>query len=196
MRPRGDFLGDYSVYSYSGIGITEQYRISIPKRTDFVLFWKQNRAIVTKNEGDETEEFLVRHFLAKRRAKIAKRTRLYSILTIYSVYSAIGSRTDGIPFHSFRNHNRSQKNTITTNSVYSHSGIVPKAERALCVSSCFEEHLAVVTKLQHRASEIWHASVRTSDTRKDYAPRQRVQENRVSMVQVFAVPASEVEFLW
>ena len=47
----------------------------------------------------------------------------------YSVNS-IGSRFAGILFHSFRNQNRSQKNTITVNSVYSHSGIVPK-EHAL-----------------------------------------------------------------
>ena len=48
----------------------------------------------------------------------------------YSVNYAIGSgRIDGILFRSFRNQNRSQKNTITANSVYSHSGIVPK-ERA------------------------------------------------------------------
>ena len=44
--------------------------------------------------------------------------------SVYSVNSAIGSRIDGILFRSFWNQNRSQKNTITTNSVYSHSGTV------------------------------------------------------------------------
>ena len=52
------------------------------------------------------------------------RTNSYSV---HSVNSAIGSgRIDGILFRSFQNQNRSQKNTITTNPVYSHSGIVPK----------------------------------------------------------------------
>ena len=46
--------------------------------------------------------------------------------SIYSVNSAIGSRTDGILFCSFQNQNRSQKNTVTMNFVYPHSGIVPK----------------------------------------------------------------------
>ena len=50
--------------------------------------------------------------------------------TIPSINSAIRSRIDGILFRSFQNQNRSQKNTITTNSVYSYSRIVPK-ERAL-----------------------------------------------------------------
>ena len=48
----------------------------------------------------------------------------------YSVNSAVGSRIDAILFRSFQNQNRSQKNTITVYSVYSHSGIVPK-EHAL-----------------------------------------------------------------
>ena len=75
----------------------------------------------------------MRNSPAKRLAKIAKehdyqlfclfRTNRYSV---YSINSAIGSRIDGILFRSFQNQNRSQKNTITVNSVYSHSGIVPK----------------------------------------------------------------------
>ena len=48
----------------------------------------------------------------------------------HSVHSAIGSRMNRIVFRSFRKRNRSQKNTNTTYSVYSYSGIVPK-ERAL-----------------------------------------------------------------
>ena len=60
--------------------------------------------------------------------KDAKIARLFCLFWInrYSVYpvnSAIGSGFDGILFRSFRNQNRSQKNTITVNSVYSHSGI-------------------------------------------------------------------------
>ena len=43
----------------------------------------------------------------------------------YSVNSS-GSRIYGTHCLSFRNKNRSQKNTITANSVYSHSGTVPK----------------------------------------------------------------------
>ena len=50
--------------------------------------------------------------------------------SVYSVNSAIRSKIDRILFCSFRNQNRSQKNSITANSVYSHSGIAPK-ERAL-----------------------------------------------------------------
>ena len=42
------------------------------------------------------------------------------------VNSAIESRIDGLLFRSFWNQNRSQKNTITVNSVYSYSGLVPK----------------------------------------------------------------------
>ena len=54
--------------------------------------------------------------------------RLYCLFRTnrYSVNSAIGSRFDGILFCSFWNQNGSQKNTITVNSVYSHSRIVPK----------------------------------------------------------------------
>ena len=54
--------------------------------------------------------------------------------SVYSVNSAVVSRIDGILFCSFRNKNRFQKNTITANSVYSNSGIVPK-EHALIVSA-------------------------------------------------------------
>ena len=54
--------------------------------------------------------------------------------SVYSVNSAVGSRIDGILFCSFWNKNRFQKNTITANSVYSNSGIVPK-EHALIVSA-------------------------------------------------------------
>ena len=50
--------------------------------------------------------------------------------SVFSVNSAIRSRIDRILFHSFHNQNRSPKNSITANSVYSHSGIAPK-ERAL-----------------------------------------------------------------
>ena len=55
--------------------------------------------------------------------------------TGYSVYSEqtvilcipsiLLSEMDGLLFRLFRNQNRSQKNTITVNSVYSNSGIVP-----------------------------------------------------------------------
>ena len=48
---------------------------------------------------------------------------------------------------SFRNQNRSQKNTITTNSVYSHSGIVP-IERACTITFVTE---SVVKTIQGRA---------------------------------------------
>ena len=70
---------------------------------------------------------MVRNFPAKRRTKVAKRTRLSTTLFFflrtnrYSVYFYWNTN-----HHSFRIRNRSQKNTITVNSVYSHSGIVPK----------------------------------------------------------------------
>ena len=76
-------------------------------------------------------------FPPKDRRKLPKEhdCRLFCLLrtnrhSLYSVTSAIGSRIDGILFGSFRNKKRSQKNTITVNPVYSHSGIVPK-ERTL-----------------------------------------------------------------
>ena len=51
-------------------GNNRTYRISIPKRTDFVLFWKQN-CWRDKNGGDETEEVWVHNFPAKRRRLLA-----------------------------------------------------------------------------------------------------------------------------
>ena len=66
--------------------------------------------------------------------KFPKRTRILSIPnkphSFHSVHSAIGSRMNGMIFHSFRKRNSSQKNTYTVYSEYSFSGIVPK-ERAL-----------------------------------------------------------------
>ena len=50
--------------------------------------------------------------------------------SVHSVYSAIGSRMNGIAFRSFRKRNMFQKNAITVYSEHSYSGIVPK-ERAL-----------------------------------------------------------------
>ena len=75
------------------------YRISMPKRTHFVLFWKQNGwrgksgyAIFPPKDG--------------RKLPKEQDYRLFCL------------------FRSFQNQNRSQKNTITVNSMYSHSGIV------------------------------------------------------------------------
>ena len=101
-----------------------------PKEQTF--FGKQN-SWCDKNQGDETGYTI---FLPKDRRKLPKEhnywlfclfwTNRYSI---YSVNSAIGSRIDGIIFRSFQKQKRSQKNTITGNSVYSQLRIVPK-ERA------------------------------------------------------------------
>ena len=98
-----------------------------PKEQTF--FGKQN-SWCDKNQGDETGYAI---FLPKDRWKLPKEhdywlfclfwTNHYSI---YSVNSAIGSRIDGIIFRSFQKQKRSQKNTITANSMYSQFRIVPK----------------------------------------------------------------------
>ena len=76
-------------------------------------------------------------FLDRRNLVRISQKNTYNILSIpskphsfHSVHSAIGSRMNGMIFHSFRKRNSSQKNTDTVYSEYSYSGIVPK-ERAL-----------------------------------------------------------------
>ena len=127
-------LWDYSVDSYSGIRIIEHTEYQFPKEQTFCA----NRiADVTKIKATRPRKFgSVRNILAERQTKIAKQHdhRLFCVFRTnrYSVNSAIGSETDRILFRSFRNQKRSQKNTVTVYSVYSHSRIVPK-ERALSI---------------------------------------------------------------
>ena len=103
------------------------YRVSIPKRTD--LCYSENRiADVTKIKAMRPRKSGYAIFPPKDGRQLPKEHdyRLFCLFRTnrYSVNSAIRSRIDGILFRSFQNQNRSQKNTITTNSVYSHSGIV------------------------------------------------------------------------
>ena len=86
------------------------------------------------------------------------RTNCYSV---YSVNSAIESRIDGILFRSFRNQNRSQKNTITVNSVYSHSGIVPK-EWALNTPQDWLSLNAVSVVYKMSLCLLWELSVKSN----------------------------------
>ena len=58
------------------------YRISIPKRTNFVLFWKQN-SWRDKNWGDETEKSLGTQFLRQKTGENCQK----NTMTGYSVYS-------------------------------------------------------------------------------------------------------------
>ena len=130
---------DYSIDSYSGIGITEHTEYQFPKEQ--TLCYSEKRiADVTKIKVMRPKKSRYAIFPPEGRQKLPKEHdyRLFCVFktncySVYTVNSAIGSRIDGILFRSFRNQNRSQKNTITTNSMYSHSGIVPK-ERALYFS--------------------------------------------------------------
>ena len=117
------------------IGITEHTKYQFPKEQ--TLCYSENRiADVAKIEATRLTRVWVRNSPPKDRRKLPKEhdDRLFCLFRTnrYSVYSAIGSRIDGILFRSFRNQKRSQKITITTNSVYSHSKIVPK-QRALSI---------------------------------------------------------------
>ena len=130
---QGTFFWDYSVDSYSGIRITEHTEYQFPKEQ--TLCYSENRiADVTKIKAMRPRKSGYAIFPPKDGRKLPKEHdyRLFCLFRTnrYSVNSAIGSRIDGILFRSFQNQNRSQKNTITANSVYSHSGIVPK-EHAL-----------------------------------------------------------------
>ena len=78
--------------------------------------------------------------------------------SVYSVNSAIRSRTDRILFHSFRNQNRSQKNTITANSVYSHFGIVPKECALTDWEVRIEKNVAHILECMVLALRIWYRS--------------------------------------
>ena len=103
------------------------YGISIPERTEFVI------ADVTKIKAMRPRKSGYAISPQKDRRRLPKEydyqlfclfwTNRYSI---YSINSAIRSRIDRIAFCSFRDQNRSQKNTITANSMYPYSRIVPK----------------------------------------------------------------------
>ena len=125
---QGAFFWHYSVDSYSGIRITEHTEYQFPKEQTWC--YSENRiADVTKIKARRPRKSGYAIFPPKDRRKLPKvyGYRLFCLFRTnrYSVY-----RIDGMLFRSFRNQNRSQKNTITVNSVYSHSGIAPK-ERAL-----------------------------------------------------------------
>ena len=119
------FFWNYSIYSYSGIGITEHTEYQFPKEQ--TLCWKQN-SWRDKNwrDGSGPRKSGYTILLPKTGEDCQKDT----------ILSAIGSRIDGILSHSFRNQNRSKKNTITANSVYSHSGIVPKEQTLSMTWTC------------------------------------------------------------
>ena len=130
---KGAFFWGYSSYSYSGLGITECTEFQFRKERSQI--WKRN----THGGGDLRTTMSVHVLECERprwisRQKFPKRTRILCIpnkpYSFHSVHSAIGSRMNGMIFHSFRKQNSSQKNTNTVYSEYSYSGIVPK-ERAL-----------------------------------------------------------------
>ena len=90
------------------------YRISIPKRTDFVLFWKQNS---WRDKHWRKSGYAI--FPLKDRRKLPKEHdyRLFCLFqtnrySIYSINSTIRSRIDGILFCSFQNQNRSQRTQL------------------------------------------------------------------------------------
>ena len=132
MITKGVFFWGCSGYSYSGLGITEytefQFRKEAPtcfrSRSLFPFQFFQLKA--SRDRRGRPRRI--------SRQKFFERTRILSILSkphsFHSVYSAIGSRMNGMIFRSFRKRNSSQKNTNTVYSEYSYSGIVPK-ERAL-----------------------------------------------------------------
>ena len=125
----GAFFWDYSLDSYSGIRITEHIEYQLPKEQ--TLCYSENRiANVTKITA-------VRPRKSRRKLPKEHDYRLFCVFrtnrySVYSANSAIRSRIDGILLRSFRNQNRSQKNTTTVNSVYSHCGIVPKGRALYC----------------------------------------------------------------
>ena len=126
-------LGRILLGLFSGIKITEHTEYQFPKEQ--TLCYSENRiADVTKIKAMRPRKSGYAIFPPKDGRQLPKEHdyRLFCLFRTnrYSVNSAIGSRIDGILFRSFRNQNRSQKNTITVNYVYSHSGIVPK-ERGL-----------------------------------------------------------------
>ena len=117
----GTFFWDYSVDPYSDIRITEHTEYQFPKEQ--TLCFPENRKLRRWNRGSLGTPFS----RGKMDENCQKNTNRYSVCSI-------NSAIDVILFRSFPNQNRSQKNTITSNSVYSHSGIVPK-ERAHNISS-------------------------------------------------------------
>ena len=121
----------YRLFLFRYRYITEHTEYQFPKEQ--ILWYPENRiGWRDKNWRDETEEVWVCNFSVKRRENFREHDyRLFCLFrrnrySVYSINYAIGSRIDGIRLRSFRNQNRSQKNTITAKSVYSHSGIVPK----------------------------------------------------------------------
>ena len=100
------------------------YRISIPKEQ--TLCYSENRiADVTKIDAMRP-----RNFPAKRRAKIAKRTRLLVIPSIPSILLSGAELTEYYSVHFGIRVGPKRTHPVTANSVYSHSGIVPN-EHAL-----------------------------------------------------------------
>ena len=116
----GAFLWDYSVDSYSGIRITEHTEYQFPKEQ--TLCYSENRiADVTKIKAMRPRKSGYAIFPSKdgRNTITGNSVFLTNRYSVYSVNSAIGSRIDGILFCSFRNQNRSQKNTICQFCVFS-----------------------------------------------------------------------------
>ena len=136
VKIEGTFFWDYSIDSYS-----EHTEYQFPKEQTLCYF-KNRIADVTKIKAMTPRKSGYAIFPPKDRRQLPKEDdcRLFCVFqanrySVYSVNSVIGSRIDGILFRSFWNQNRSQKNTITANSVYSHSGIVPK-ECAMSYRDC------------------------------------------------------------
>ena len=122
----GAFFCGYSVYSYSGLGITENTEFQFRKERSYMFqIWKRI--------GGDLRTTISAHALECQRT-FPKSTRILSIPSklhsFHCVHSTIGSRMNGMIFRSFRKRNSSQKNTNIIYSENSYSGIGPK-ERAL-----------------------------------------------------------------
>ena len=126
-------LGRILLGLFSGIKITEHTEYQFPKEK--TLCYSENRiADVTKIKVMRPRKSEYAIVPTKDRRKLPREHdyRLFCLFptnrySVCSVSSAIGSRIDGTLFRSFLNQNRSQKNTVTVYSVYSHSS--PKRTR-------------------------------------------------------------------
>ena len=159
---KGAFFWDYSINFYSGIRITEHSEYQFPKEQ--TLCYSENRiADVTKIKAMRPRKSGYAIFCQKTGENCHNkhdhwlfclfRTNRYSI---YSLNSAIRSRIDGILFRSFWNQNRSQKNTITANSVYSHSRIINGTGASTPISISIKAPLHSPTPTTHTTAPKWY----------------------------------------
>ena len=152
----GVFFWDYSINFYSGIRITEHSEYQFPKEQ--TLCYSENRiADVTKIKAMRPRKSRNTIFPAKDGRKLPKEYdyQLFCLFRTnrYSVYSAPDSR---ILFCSFWNQNRSQKNTITANSVYSYSRIINGTGASTPISISIKAPLHSPTPTTHTTAPKWY----------------------------------------